>query len=124
MMMGANTSMELDIVRMVDRLIPVSEFSKGKTAHIFDDVKNNNSEYIVLKNNQPTAVLISVDEYKKVKLLGAYLEQIDEKMLFEQALKAQASLNQKDTISLEELIKKHGLDPTEVKVSVESVEIE
>ena len=122
--MGANASMELDIVRMVDRLIPVSEFSKGKTAHIFDDVKNNNSEYIVLKNNQPTAVLISVDEYKKVKQLGAYLEQVDEQMLFEQALKAQASFNQKDAISLEKLIEKHGLDPAEVNAAVESVEIE
>ena len=124
MMMGAYANVELDIVRMVERLIPVSEFSKGKTSHIFDDVKNNNSEYIILKNNQPTAVLISIDEYKKVKQLTAYLEQVDEQMLFEQAREAQASFKQEDTISLGELMKKHGLDPAEVNAAVESVEIE
>jgi len=123
-MMGAYANVELDIIRMVDRLIPVSEFSKGKTAHIFDDVKNNNSEYIVLKNNQPTAVLISVDEYKKVKQLGAYLEQVDEKMLFEQALKAQASFNQKDTVTMDELMKEYGISLAEVEEAMESVEIE
>jgi len=122
--MGANASMELDIVRMVDRLIPVSEFSKGKTAHIFDDVKNNNSEYIVLKNNQPTAVLISVDEYKKVKQLGAYLEQVDEKILFEQALKAQASFNQEDAVTMDELVKEYDISPSEVEEAMGSVEIE
>ena len=123
-MMRAYANVELDIVRMVDRLIPVSEFSKGRTAHIFDDVKNNNSEYIVLKNNQPTAVLISVDEYKKVKQLGAYLEQVDEKMLFEQALKAQASFNQKDTVTMDELMKEHDINPAEVEKAMESIEIE
>ena len=122
--MGASVGMELDVVNMIERLVPVSEFSKGKTAHIFDDVKNNNSEYIILKNNQPTAVLISLDEYKKVKRLGAYLEQVDEKMLFEQALKAQSSFKQEDAITMDELMKEYGINPAEVEKAMESVEIE
>ena len=122
--MGASAAMNLDIVNMVERLIPVSEFSKGKTSHIFDDVKNNNSEYIILKNNQPTAVLISVEEYKKVKQLGAYLEQVDERMLFQQAVKAQAGFNPNDAITMSELMKEYGISPAEVDKAMESVEIE
>jgi prevent-host-death family protein len=122
--MKASASMILDVASMVDRLIPVSEFSKGKTSHIFDDVKNNNSEYIILKNNQPTAVLISIDEYKKIKRLEAYLEQVDEKTLLEQAFKAQAEFNPEDTLTLDELMAKHGIDPAEVDAAMESVEIE
>jgi len=123
-MKGMAAGMEQSIVKMVDRLIPISEFSKGRTSHIFDDVKNNNSEYIILKNNQPTAVLISVDGYKKVKMLEAFLEQVDEKMLYEQATRAQASFKQADAVTLEELMKKHSLDPAEVEATIESVEIE
>jgi len=122
--MGATANLEIDIVRMVERLIPVSEFSKGKTSHIFNDVKKNNSEYIILKNNQPTAVLISVDEYKKAKQITAFLERVDEKVLFEQALRAQASFNQAEAISLDELMAKHDLDPAVVSAAAESVEIE
>ena len=48
------------ILNFADKLIPISDFSKGKTAQIFEDVKNNNAEYIVLKNNQPTALTIIV----------------------------------------------------------------
>ena len=54
------------ILNFADKLIPISDFSKGKTAQIFEDVKNNNAEYIVLKNNQPTALVISIDNYREM----------------------------------------------------------
>ena len=31
------------ILNFADKLIPISDFSKGKTAQIFEDVKNNNA---------------------------------------------------------------------------------
>ncbi len=122
--MKASATMQHDMMSIVERLIPVSEFSKGKTSHIFDDVKNNNSEYIVLKNNQPTAVLISVDEYKKIKKLEAYLEQVDEKMLFDMAVSAVGCWDGKTAITMEELMKKHNIDTAEVEAAMESLEIE
>ena len=33
------------ILNFADKLIPISDFSKGKTAQIFEDVKNNNAEF-------------------------------------------------------------------------------
>ena len=73
------------ILNFADKLIPISDFSKGKTAQIFEDVKNNNAEYIVLKNNQPTALVISIDNYRemadkaaKKRLLGIANERISD----------------------------------------------
>jgi prevent-host-death family protein len=117
-------SANMDMINMVERLIPISEFSKGKTSHIFDDVRNNHSEYIILKNNQPTAVLISVEEYKKAKQLGAYLEQIEERALLEQAMRVQAGLRAEDSITLDALMEKYDIDPSDVDAAMEGVEIE
>lgn len=54
--------MSFAFANMTEKLIPISDFSQGKAGKIFNDVAQNNSEYIVLKNNQPTAVLISLSK--------------------------------------------------------------
>ena len=64
------------ILNFADKLIPISDFSKGKTAQIFEDVKNNNAEYIVLKNNQPTALVISIDNYREMADKAAKMERL------------------------------------------------
>lgn len=86
--------MDNNMANLIDRLISISDFSKGKTSHIFDDVKNNNAEYIILKNNQPTAVLISIEDYKRIKRLEEFFEKIDEKLLLEQATEVQNKLDE------------------------------
>ena len=75
-------------------------------------------------NADTKCVCIITKQLINVKKLEAFLEQNDEKMLYEQATRAQASFNQADAISLDELMKKHSLDPAEVEAAVESVEIE
>ena len=54
--------MDIDygLLNFTQHLVPISDFSRGKTAQLFDDVKNNNTEYVVLKNNQPTAMVIAM----------------------------------------------------------------
>lgn len=49
------------------KMISISDFSKGKTSSIFEDVKKNNSEYVVLKNNQPAGVVLSYDSYQAMQ---------------------------------------------------------
>lgn len=66
---------------LTDHFVSVSEFSQGKANRIFNDVATNNQEYVVVKNNKPTAVVLSVEEYQKLndrlKRLEAYAEQMD-----------------------------------------------
>lgn len=46
-------------------LIPVSQFNKGQAAKIFDRLRSE-KELIVLKNNQPSAVILSPEEYMRL----------------------------------------------------------
>ena len=122
--MRGSVCMDNNMVNLIDRLVSISDFSKGKTSHIFDDVKNNNAEYIILKNNQPTAVLISVEDYKRIKMLEKFFERIDTQILFEQATEVQNKLDESKMLTMEDIMKKYNISEEELKKAIESVEIE
>ena len=73
--------MSMALVEFAEKLVPISDFSQGKAGKIFSDVSENNNEYIVLKNNQPTAVVMSIKEYvetqKKISKLEKLFEQLE-----------------------------------------------
>lgn len=70
----------IDLGGRLAKLVSISDFSKGKTSNIFEDVKANNAEYVVLKNNQPTGVIISYEWYDKMKsVLIDYKEMLEKK---------------------------------------------
>ena len=43
--------MSMTLLDLTEKLVPISDFSQGKAGKIFNDVIENNNEYIVLKNN-------------------------------------------------------------------------
>lgn len=116
--------MNLSFADFTDRLIPISEFSQGKASKIFADVAKNNNEYIILKNNQPTAVVISIQEYKKTQEMVHKLEQLLERVENAKLLSlAQKRKNDKN-ISFEELVKKEGFSLEELEELSETVDFE
>lgn len=66
--------MKYSLGEFAEKLISVSDFSQGKAGKIISEVAENNSEYIIIKNNQPTAVLLSVKEYNEMQDKIAKLE--------------------------------------------------
>lgn len=66
--------MSLALAQFTEKLVPISDFSQGKAGKIFKDVADNDSEYIVLKNNQPVAVVISMSEYRRTQEQLARME--------------------------------------------------
>jgi len=116
--------MDNNMANLIDRLISISDFSKGKTSHIFDDIKKNNAEYIILKNNKPTAVLISVEDYKRIKRLEEIFEKIDTQMLLQQATEVQNRLDESKMLTMEDVMKKYNISEQELEKVIESVEIE
>lgn len=50
---------------ILQSLVPISQFNKGQAAKIFDRL-HSERELIVLKNNQPSAVILSPEEYKRL----------------------------------------------------------
>ena len=116
--------MSFAFANMTEKLIPISDFSQGKAGKIFNDVAQNNSEYIVLKNNQPTAVLISVKEYQDTQKKLARLEKFMEAIETIRLLKLAQSRSLDDTTSFESFITEEGFSMEELEQLAESVEIE
>lgn len=116
--------MNMTLLDLTERLVPISDFSQGKAGKIFNDVAENNNEYIVLKNNQPTAVLLSVKEYRdiqeKIAKLEAFLEKIENIRL----LKLAEGRANSDTTSFEKFVNEQGFSMEELKELSESVEFE
>ena len=116
--------MSMALLDFTERLVPISDFSQGKAGKIFNDVAENNNEYIVLKNNQPTAVLLSVKEYRdtqeKIAKLEAFLEKIENIRL----LKLAERRSNNNTTSFEEFVSEQGFSMEELEELSESVEFE
>ena len=116
--------MSLAFAEFADKLVSISDFSQGKAGKIFSDVYENNSEYIVLKNNQPTAVVISVQEYKETQKKIAYLEKILEKVENMRLLKLAESRKDDIFIPFEDFVAEEGYSMEDLEKLAERVEIE
>ena len=55
-----------------EKIVSVSELNNGGAGKIFLDLQKNNSEYIILKNDRPAAVLLSMDKYEKIEAGKGY----------------------------------------------------
>ena len=51
-----------------EKIVSVSELNNGGVGKIFLDLQKNNSEYIILKNDRPAAVLLFNHMEKKARL--------------------------------------------------------
>jgi len=112
------------LVDLTRRLVPISDFSQGKAGRIFADVSENNNEYIILKNNQPTAVLISIKEYRefveKVAVMDKLLEDFENMRL----LRTAESRKDSPVADFEDFIAGEGFTMDQLKKLAESVEFE
>ena len=50
---------------LLQSMVPISQFNKGQAAKIFDRLRSE-KELIVLKNNQPSAIILSPEEYMRL----------------------------------------------------------
>ena len=57
--------MRKKISGLIDRLVPISEFNKGQASKIFERLQMDRS-LVIIKNNVPVGVLLSIEEYKEL----------------------------------------------------------
>ncbi len=50
---------------VLNNMVSQAEFNKGKAAEIFNEVQNS-KRIVVLKNNKPSAIILSPDEYARM----------------------------------------------------------
>ena len=98
------------------RLIPISQLNKGQASKIFDRLRSE-PELIVLKNNQPSAVILAPDEYIR-------LTEIEEDYnLLMEARQRLAANKGKAAIPATDVMKHFGISDADLE-EVEEPEIE
>ena len=50
---------------ILDSLVPITQFNRGQASRIFDRL-HTESQLIVLKNNQPAAIILSTSEFQRL----------------------------------------------------------
>lgn len=97
-------------------LVPISQFNKGQAAKIFDRL-HSEKELIVLKNNQPSAVILSPEEYTR-------LTEIEEDyFLLLEANRRIEENGDKKTVSLDSVMDHLGISKEEL-LDAEDTDIE
>ena len=101
---------------LLQSLVPISQFNKGQAAKIFDRL-HSERELIVLKNNQPSAIILSPEEYIR-------LTEIEEDyFLLLEANKRIEENGDNKTISMDSVMNNLGISQEEL-MDVEDVDIE
>ncbi|MCQ2249241.1 MAG: type II toxin-antitoxin system Phd/YefM family antitoxin [Treponema sp.] len=52
----------LNTLKLIDAIIPITRFNKGEAGKIIDEVQKNGPR-IIVKNNVPECVMISIEDY-------------------------------------------------------------
>lgn len=101
---------------LLQSLIPISQFNKGQAAKIFDRL-HSERELIVLNNNQPSAIILSPEEY-------ARLTEIEEDyfLLLEANKRLEDNKNNK-TIPFDSVMNNLGISEEELS-EMEDIDIE
>ena len=100
---------------ILNSLVPITQFNRGQASRIFDRL-HTESQLVVLKNNQPAAVILSPEEY-------ARLSEIEEDyFLLIEATKRLAD-NSVPATPMDEVMKELGITDDEL-ATAEDVVIE
>lgn len=104
------------MANILDCLVPISLFNKGQATKIFNRL-DKTKELFVLKNNQPSAVILSPEEYTR-------LTEIEENymLLLEASSRMEANGN-RPSISMETMMAGLGISGADLD-EAEDVEIE
>lgn len=98
----------------LNNIVPITLFNRGQAGKIFGEVKNG-SPKIVIKNNEPEAVIISPDEYNEL------IERIEDAELLALAIERETQ-DDGTRYSQKEVMEELGITQEEID-AMEDVEI-
>ena len=97
-------------------LVPITQFNRGQASRIFDRLRTER-QLVVLKNNQPTAVILSPEEYTRLT------EAEEDYQLLLLARERLAGDNLKNAIPEQDVLSGLGITEEEI-AQAEDVELE
>lgn len=106
-------SMAYDTIKS---LVPITQFNKGQASRIFDRL-NTEKQLIVLKNNVPSAVIISPEEYIRLSEIA------ENYYLLAEAQQRIGKNNGNKSLSFDDVMKNYGISEDDIE-NAEDPEIE
>ena len=97
-------------------LVPITQFNRGQASRIFDRLRTER-QLVVLKNNQPAAVILSPEEYTRLT------EAEEDYQLLLLARERLAGNNLKNAIPEQDVLSGLGITEEEI-AQAEDVELE
>lgn len=92
-----------------NELLSITDFTKS-ISKILGDIKEHTIEKVgVLKNNKLEAVVISTDEYERLKELEELMNNIEHKEIYN-IVQNRINTSKSDYISMEDMAKKFNID--------------
>ena len=108
----------LDLRNALDHIISVSELGRGKASKVIQNVESNKEQYIVVKNNKPQAIIMSIEEYSDLQRLREEYE------LLKLAAQRVAESNESEYSTFDDVMKEFGINEEELEKLEEDVDIE
>jgi len=109
---------KIDLRNALDHIISVSELGRGQASKVIQNVESNKEQYIVVKNNKPQAIIMSIEEYSDLQNLREEYE------LMKLATQRVAESNDAEYSSFDEVMKEFDIDEEEIDKIEDSVDIE
>ena len=107
-----------DLRNMIGKLISVSDLSRGMASKIIQKVAKDKDQYIVVKNNKPEAVILSVEEYMEL------IEAKEDLQLLQLADSRMKNYVSEETASHDDVLNRYNIKEEKLDKLMETVEIE
>jgi len=103
---------------MMNKFISVSELGRGQASKVIQAVSDEQGQYIVVKNNKPKAIILSVNEYSEL------LEAKENMELLLTATERMSGYDHNQLISFSDVLEELGISEEELDKLEDDVEIE
>lgn len=107
-----------DLRDVISKLISVSDLSRGMASKIIQKVGRDKEQYIVVKNNKPEAVILSVDEYMEL------MEAKEDLQLLQLAESRMRNYVPEEIASHDDVLNRYNIKEEKLDELMETVEIE
>jgi len=109
---------KMDLRNALDHIISVSELGRGKASKVIQNVESNKEQYIVVKNNKPQAIIMSIEEYSDLQKLREEYE------LLKLAAQRVSESNDAEYRSIDDVMKDLDIDEKDLEDLEDDVDIE
>jgi prevent-host-death family protein len=107
-----------DLRDVIGKIISVSDLSRGMASKVIQKVGQDKEQYIVVKNNKPEAVILSVEEYMEL------MEAKEDLELLQMADSRVKNYVPEATASHDDILNRYNIKEEKLDELMETVEIE